>query len=142
VWTGKENSHEPKPVLVDEGGKPRVEVKVEHVMGQNKLDAGAPVDAGSIVDAATKPDASMVDAGADSGIKADAAPPMEHYITTIYLRGVVDGVDRVVGLWEFSSSDAAPPTARFTLPAGVKSVVAYEWCTLHGLWRAPALAVG
>jgi hypothetical protein len=61
-------------------------------------------------------------------------------ITTIYLRALVNGVDTVVALWEFASTDAAPPTVRFALPPGVTSVTAYEWCTIHGLWRSSALA--
>jgi desulfoferrodoxin (superoxide reductase-like protein) len=47
----------------------------------------------------------------------------------------------VVGLWEFASTDPAPPSVTFTLPAGVSSVVAYEWCTLHGLWKAAPIEV-
>jgi hypothetical protein len=144
IFAGKENSHEPKPSLVMENGKTRVEVVVEHVMGANKLDAGvsdAGYDAAS-ADSGPK-DGGPKEGGADGGV-ADAGapvPPPEHFITTIYLRAVIDGVDHVVGLWEFASTDAAPPTVRFTLPAGVKSVTAYEWCTLHGLWKSTPLAV-
>lgn len=140
--TGKENSHVPKAAIVFDKGTQYVEVVVEHVMGTNTIgDAGKP-DAMTMILDASKPD-SASDAGLDAS-KADAAPappPVVHYITTIYLRGVVDGKDVVVGLWEFSSTDAAPPTVRFVIPAGVKSVVAHEWCTLHGLWRAAPLDV-
>jgi hypothetical protein len=147
VMTGKENSHEPKAAIVQVNGKPRVEVRVEHVMGKNGLDAGAPADSGAaMADGGPRDAASDArdggdggDAG-DAGAKADAAAAPVHYITTIYLRGLVNGTDTVVGLWEFVSTDAAPPTVHFTLPAGVTSVTAYEWCTLHGLWKAPPLA--
>lgn len=137
-------SHVPNArVEAADGGLTRVIVVVNHQMGQNKLDAGAmdasadtgPKDAG--VDAAHAGDADAGDAG-DAGA---TLPPIEHYITTIFLRAKVGDVDTVVGLWEFSSTDAAPPTVSFVLPAGVKAVTAYEWCTLHGLWASEPLAI-
>jgi hypothetical protein len=155
IWKTKENSHEPRPTLVDggDGGKKTVKVVVEHVMGANKPDAGpapAPVDAGparmdagregGAVDAAAASDGGASDAAtpvADAG----GPPPPVHFITTIYARAIVDGVDTVIGLHEFASTDAAPPTIEFTVPPGVTSVVAYEWCTLHGLWKSTPLAV-
>jgi len=152
VMSGKENSHEPRPVIVvDANGKKKLEVKVEHVMGKNGLDAGVydagqdaarvdAGDAGNAGDAGDAGDGGRPDAG-DAGPPAEAAAPLVHFITTVYLRAVVNGVDTVVGLWEFVSTDAAPPTVRFTLPLGVTSVTAYEWCTLHGLWKAPAIIV-
>jgi hypothetical protein len=148
VLTGKENSHEPKASMVSVNGQQKVQVIVEHVMGANGLDAGVPVDAGK--PPAPPPPLPPKDAGSDGGdggkgdagiTVVDAGTPETHYITTIYLRGLVNGTDTVVGLWEFASTDPAPPTVQFTIPAGVASVVAYEWCTLHGLWKAPPLAV-
>ena len=133
VWKTKENSHEPRPKIVMEGDVKKVEVVVEHVMGQNKLDSGMPAPA--------------AEAGMDADAKADAdagpplPPPPEHYITTIYVRGMVDGRDTVLGLHEFTSTDAAPPTVRFPIPAGVTAVEANEWCTLHGLWKSTPLAI-
>lgn len=121
-------------------GLKHVIVVVNHAMGQNKLDSG-------VVDA-SRPDAdASLDAGADAADAADAAdtgaavPPPEHYITTIFLRAKVNDVDTVVGLWEFNSTDPAPPTVSFALPPGVTSVVAYEWCTLHGLWASEPLTI-
>ena len=145
VMTGKENSHEPKASIVQVNGASRVQITVEHVMGKSGLDAGTPADSGAdsgIKDASADADAAKLDAGdaGDAGTIADAGTPQIHYITTVYLRALVNGVDTVVGLWEFASTDAAPPTVQFTLPLGVTSVIAYEWCTLHGLWKAPALA--
>ena len=138
--TGKENSHEPKASIVMESGKKRVFVIVNHVMGTNLLDAGGPTDAGA--DAA-KPDASTdagrTDAG-DAG-SIDAGSPVVHYITTIYLRGIVNGADTVVALWEFVSTDPAPPTVRFTIPEDVTSITPYEWCTIHGLWKGADLTL-
>lgn len=153
VMTGKENSHEPKAIVIMENGAKRVEVKVEHVMGKNGLDAGAPADGGldAAKDGGDAGDAGKLDAGdagkldagdaGDGGSALEAGVPPVHFITTIFLRGMVNGVDTVVGLWEFVSTDAAPPTVHFTLPAGVTSVTAWEWCTLHGLWKAPPLAL-
>ncbi|MDB4938702.1 MAG: hypothetical protein JWP87_5674 [Labilithrix sp.] len=140
---GKQRSHVPQAHVTVENALPRVTVLVEHVMGKNLLEAGAPA-ADATVDAA---EAGKADASADAAKEAEAGPPVEagaapiHYITTVYLRAVVAGKDTVVGLWEFASDDAAPPTVKFTLPAGVTSVVAYEWCTLHGLWKSAALSV-
>ncbi len=140
VMAGKANSHEPKAKVVVENDKTRIEVTVEHVMGAPKPDGGLGYDAAA-PEAGADGDAGD---GGDAGSLSDAAappPPPEHFITTVYLKAQVNGVERVVGLWEFDVSDPAPPTVRFTLPAGVSSVTAYEWCTLHGLWKAPPLAV-
>ena len=32
------------------------------------------------------------------------------------------------------------PIVKLTLPTGVRSVIAYESCTLHGLWKSDPLA--
>ena len=151
VMTGKERSHVPQPTLTTEGTLKRVKVIVEHVMGANGLDAG-PYDAAA--DAPREAEAGPADAGGDAGDAGDAAPdaadaapavdagkPPAHYITTVYLRAEVGGKDTVVGLWEFQSTDAAPPTVNFTLPLGVTSFTAYEWCTLHGLWKSDVIPV-
>jgi desulfoferrodoxin (superoxide reductase-like protein) len=140
IWAGKERSHVPKATVTTENNLKKVTVVVEHVMGKNLLDAGAaPVDA-------AKPDTGggIVDAGRDAsdGAVVDAGPAKpEHYITTIYVRAVVAGKDTVVGLYEFNAGDAAPPSVKFTLPEGVTEVTAWEWCTLHGLWKAEPLKV-
>jgi desulfoferrodoxin (superoxide reductase-like protein) len=142
IWAGKERSHVPKAVVTTENNLKKVTVVVEHVMGKNLLDAGAapPVDAarpdtgGGGIDAGR--DAS--DAGTDG---AAVKPKPEHYITTIYVRALVGGKDTVVGLYEFNAGDAAPPSVKFTLPEGVTEVIAWEWCTLHGLWKADPITV-
>lgn len=148
VMAGKERSHVPAATIVTEGVLKRATVVVQHVMGANGLDAG-PYDAAA--DAPKEAEAGPADAAGEAGeggadAAADAAPvdagkPPAHYITTIYLRAEVGGKDTVVGLWEFQSSDAAPPSVRFTLPPGVTSVTAYEWCTLHGLWKSDPIPV-
>jgi hypothetical protein len=143
-FAGKERSHVPSAVAGTKGSNKTVTVAVQHVMGSNGLDAGA-YDAGDAGDAA-KPEGgadagdagAKLDAGADAG---DAGTPPVHYITTIYLRGMVNGKDTVVGLWEFASTDPAPPSVEFVLPAGVTAVEAYEHCTLHGLWKSAPIDV-
>ncbi|AKU96471.1 hypothetical protein AKJ09_03135 [Labilithrix luteola] len=148
-WAGKERSHVPEVKFGTSGSYKRATVVIQHVMGANGLDAGTPDAAADAAMDAAKPDAAgdAADAGdagdagdgGDAGAEAGAA--QVHYITTIYLRAAVDGKDTVVGLWEFASTDAAPPTVNFTLPAGVTTVTAYESCTLHGLWKTEALTV-
>jgi desulfoferrodoxin (superoxide reductase-like protein) len=148
VMVGKDRSHVPTATSAVEGGLTRVTVLVAHVMGKNGLDAGY-VDASDAGDASDASDArdgadasDASDASADSGEGGiDAGNTPVHYITTMYLRAAVAGKDTIVGLWEFNSTDPAPPSVKFTLPAGVTSVVAYEWCTLHGLWKASPLGV-
>jgi desulfoferrodoxin (superoxide reductase-like protein) len=148
-WSGKERSHVPVASAAVESSRARVTVVVQHVMGKNGLDAGA-YDGGDAADGGDGASDAATDAldgaldAADAGPDADAstpdaAPPPEHYITTIYLRADLNGSSVVVGLWEFSSTDAAPPTVKFTMPDGVSSVVAHEYCTLHGLWKAAPL---
>jgi hypothetical protein len=146
VMAGKERSHVPSATIVTEGVLKRATVAVQHVMGTNGLDAGPYDAAADAADAARPPDAgdagdAGMDAAADAAPAVDAGKPPVHYITTIYLRAEVGGKDTVVGLWEFQSSDAAPPSVKFTLPMGVTSVTAYEWCTLHGLWKSDPIPV-
>ncbi|HEY8077435.1 MAG TPA: desulfoferrodoxin family protein, partial [Labilithrix sp.] len=147
-FTGKERSHVPTTTVATVGMYKQITVLVNHVMGANGIDAGY-MEAG--------PDADAGDAGKDGGDagkdggdagKTDASLPDAsavdagvHYITTIYIRGAVGGVDTVVGLWEFVSTDPAPPSVKFTIPAGVTQVVAYEHCTLHGLWKTDAIGL-
>lgn len=142
VMAGKERSHVPQATVATQGNYKRVTVLVQHVMGSNGIDSGAPA-----TDAAA--DAAKMDAGLDAAKDATATKdagdagttPVDsglvvHYITTIYIRANLNGKDTVVGLWEFASTDPAPPSAVFTMPEGVTTVNAYEWCTLHGLWKS------
>lgn len=144
VMAGKERSHVPSATIETDGTLKRATVIVQHVMGANGLDAG-PYDAAA--DAPKEAEAGPLDAGDAGDARADAAPavdagkPPVHYITTIYIRADVGGKDTVVGLWEFKSDDAAPPSVKFTLPAGVTSITAWEWCTLHGLWKSDPVPV-
>jgi desulfoferrodoxin (superoxide reductase-like protein) len=144
IMAGKQRSHVPQATVTVEKGLARVTVLVEHSMGKNLLEGGAPppdaaadvLEAGDAADAAR--DAARE---AEAGPAVDAGKAPVHYITTIFLRGLVAGKETIVGIWELASDDAAPPTVKFTLPVGVTSVVAYEWCTLHGLWKSAAVPV-
>lgn len=53
----------------------------------------------------------------------------EHYIMWIYLETEQGGHLRVL-------SPMDKPEAEFTLDEGDKVVAAYEYCNLHGLWKA------
>ena len=143
VFAGKERSHVPQVTSAIENGMKKVTVLVQHVMGSNAL----PVPEGG-VDAAPPPPPPAMDAGAKDAASdaapapvVDSGPPPVHYITTMYLIATVNGKDTVVGLWEFASTDPAPPSVKFTLPAGVTQVVAYENCTLHGIWKTDVITV-
>ncbi len=146
-FVGKERSHVPSTMTGTAGMYKQVTVLVNHVMGANGIDAGY-MEAGTDSGDAGKDggDAGKADAGdagkdAASDAAVSAADAGVHYITTIYLRGAVNGVDTVVGLWEFVSTDPAPPSVKFTIPTGVTAVTAYEHCTLHGLWKTDAIAL-
>jgi desulfoferrodoxin (superoxide reductase-like protein) len=54
---------------------------------------------------------------------------------------MVNGKDTVIGLWDFAPTDPAPPSVKFTVPDGATKLVAYEWCTLHGLWKTDEIAI-
>jgi hypothetical protein len=161
-WAGKERSHVPT-IIRDTLLPTHVTVLVNHVM-----QVGIPFDAGTKADAATAVDGALGDASADADLgadagdasddadlgtdaaigldaappPADAAPPPgavgEHYVTTIYVK---TDAGIVAGLIEMKSSDPAPPSVTFILPAGTKSVTAYEHCNVHGLWASTPLAV-
>ena len=57
--------------------------------------------------------------------------PAEHYITNIWLETNKAVYKKVL------SPDLAPE-AQFILAEGEKAVAAYEYCNLHGLWKAEA----
>lgn len=113
--------------------------------------ADGPKDGGADGEAGAEAgvDAGGLDAGTDAGgakdAAADSAVPdastQVHYITTIYVRGKLKGVDTVLGLYEYASTDPAPPAATFTVSKEATNVVALEWCTLHGLWTTEQLTL-
>ncbi len=143
VMDGKQRSHVPiVEIVFKDGGQRRLRVRVQHVMGANQLDAGT-YDAAAPDAAPEGGDASSLDAASDGDASdADAGPPPPaHYITTIFIKADVNGVETVIGLYEFVETDPAPPIVDFPLVHGVTSVTAFEWCTLHGLWAAKPLGV-
>ena len=57
-----------------------------------------------------------------------------HYITTIWVK---DMSGNVVYLKQFDrTSPQIPPIMEFTVPAGTTTLIPYEYCNLHGLWKA------
>lgn len=131
-WAGKERSHVPT-LVADTMIKGRVTVVVNHVMQKATVAEGGVVDA-AVVDADI--DAAYGDAAPDAAPLPLGTP--EHYVSTIYVK-TDTGV--VAGLIEFSSSDASPPSVTFVLPAGTKTVTAYEYCNIHGLWASKPVSV-
>lgn len=144
-WAGKERSHVPT-LIADTVLTNRVTVLVNHVM--QKSGGLAYPEAGPVV-----PDAGAIDAAADgSDDAADGAPdvvvapPMdagptvlpEHFVAWIYVK---TDTGMVAGLIELKSTDPAPPSVTFVLPPGTKSVTAYEFCNLHGLWASKPLEI-
>lgn len=85
------------------------------------------------VDAAQEKHVPVVEiAGQEVLVKVgELAHPMteEHWITNVVLE--TSAGYQVV---ELSANDA--PEARFVLPEGVVAKAAYEYCNLHGLWKA------
>ena len=85
------------------------------------------------VDAAKEKHVPVIEAqGAKVTVKIGSAPhPMlaEHYIQWIYLQTKNGGQFHF-----FAPGDA--PEATFTLADGDAAVAAYEYCNLHGLWKA------
>ena len=66
-------------------------------------------------------------------------PDEVHYATHIY---VVDEGGEIVALQAMDpSSGMVPATMTFDIPTGAKSLVAYEFCNIHGLWMGPEVSV-
>ena len=86
-------------------------------------------------DAAREKHVPVIEAqGSKVTVKIGSAPhPMveAHYIQWIYLQTKNGGQFHF-----FAPGDA--PEATFTLPEGDAPVAAYEYCNLHGLWKAEA----
>merc|ERR1712039_362677 len=59
-------------------------------------------------------------------------------ITHIY---VLDQAERVVVMQNLDPSDRDIASINFTIPSGVTSLTAFEYCNLHGLWRGPTVQV-
>ena len=86
-------------------------------------------------DAAKEKHVPVIEAkGSQVTIKVGSVPhPMleEHYIQWVYLQTKTGGQFHF-----FAPGDA--PEATFALAEGDAAVAAYEYCNLHGLWKAEA----
>ena len=72
-------------------------------------------------------------------VKPSAYPDEVHFVTHIW---VLDQDENVIVLDATDpSSGTTPVTFTFDTPEGVTSMVAYEWCNLHGLWMGPEVTV-
>jgi desulfoferrodoxin (superoxide reductase-like protein) len=72
-------------------------------------------------------------------MSASSDPAVVHYISDIY---VVDENGSIVYYTKLDPSLAnGVATVTFDVPEGVKSLTAYEWCNLHGLWKGPEVVV-
>lgn len=67
-----------------------------------------------------------------------ADPDEVHFVTHIW---VLDQDENVIALDATDPNQAVPVTFTFAVPEGVTSMVAYEWCNLHGLWMGPEVTV-
>ena len=60
-----------------------------------------------------------------------------HFVGTLWLEAETG----VLALYDFAPTDAAPPNLTVRLPRGVKSLRAFAWCNVHGLWGSAPVAL-
>jgi len=74
----------------------------------------------------------------------DSLHPMSeaHFIEAIFV--LDQDTDSVIFFHQFKPSADDTPVVRFTVPVKDQqhTLVPYEFCNLHGLWRGPSLTVG
>ena len=78
------------------------------------------------------------------GVEPDPVHPMigsadgvedPHWITEVY---VVDAdTGKIITMKSLDPTGVDAATMEFDIPAGTKSIIAYEWCNIHGLWESP-----
>jgi len=77
------------------------------------------------------------------GVEPDPVHPMigsdgitdPHWITEVY---VVDAdTGKIITMKSLDPTGVDAATMEFDIPAGTESIVAYEWCNIHGLWESP-----
>ena len=61
-----------------------------------------------------------------------------HWITELY---VVDEKGDIVTMSTLDPTGVDTATLDFEVPEGTKSLQAYSWCNLHGLWKGPIVEV-
>jgi len=78
------------------------------------------------------------------GVEPDPVHPMigsadgitdPHWITEVY---VVDAdTGKIITMKSLDPTGVDAATMEFDIPTGTESIVAYEWCNIHGLWGSP-----
>ena len=78
------------------------------------------------------------------GVEPDPVHPMigsadgvedPHWITEVY---VVDAdTGKIITMKSLDPTGVDAATMEFDIPSGTKSIIAYEWCNIHGLWESP-----
>lgn len=78
------------------------------------------------------------------GVEPDPVHPMigsvdgitdPHWITEVY---VVDAdTGKIITMKSLDPTGVDAATMEFDIPTGTESIVAYEWCNIHGLWESP-----
>ena len=78
------------------------------------------------------------------GVEPDPVHPMigsadgitdPHWITEVY---VVDAdTGKIITMKSLDPTGVDAATIEFDIPAGTESIIAYEWCNIHGLWESP-----
>ena len=78
------------------------------------------------------------------GVEPDPVHPMigsadgatdPHWITEVY---VVDAdTGKIITMKSLDPTGVDAATMEFDIPSGTESIVAYEWCNIHGLWESP-----
>jgi len=69
---------------------------------------------------------------------ASTDPNTVHFITHIY---VLDQNQDIVIMKALNPNGVDKASINFTVPEGITSLTAYEWCNLHGLWKGPTVTV-
>jgi desulfoferrodoxin (superoxide reductase-like protein) len=65
-------------------------------------------------------------------------PSKIHFIGHIY---VFDQNDEIIANRNLDPTDPSPATLTFSIPPGTKSITAYQFCNIHGLWKGEKTAV-
>ena len=68
----------------------------------------------------------------------DRINSMPHWITEIY---VMDDTGKVVAMSSLDPTLVDAAKMEFEVPESAKTLTAYEWCNIHGLWVGPTVEV-
>lgn len=61
-----------------------------------------------------------------------------HWITELY---VVDDTGAIITMSSLDPTGVDAATLDFDIPEGAKTLTAYSWCNIHGLWAGPTVEV-